>query len=138
MIMKALQLFPYFRGANKRPSLLGLTSYILAREGLSNNASIAFVRQGSSHSSLEHAPLHHLAIDIVVQPWEIGILVISVNHVQRWIELVSSDGDAARCWDKPVDRVCLDMASLSPLQLHLHVWLGQALVRGQVTSRPQH
>ena len=29
------------------------------------------------------------------------------------------------------------MASLSPLQLHLHVWLGQALVRGQVTSRPE-
>ena len=102
--------------------MLGLTSYIPAREGLSNNASIAFVRQGSSHSSLEHAPLHHLALDIVVQPdgrnssstlhivllnvppWEIGILVIPVNHVQRWVELVSSDGDAARCWDKPERR----------------------------------
>ena len=51
-----------------RQSLLGLTSYIPAREGLSNNAGIAFVRQGSSHSPLEHAPLHQLALDVVVQP----------------------------------------------------------------------
>ena len=121
MIMKALQLFPWFGGVSKRQSFLRLTSHIPAREGLSNNASIAFVRQGSSNSSLEHAPLQHLALDIVVQPdgrnssstlhsvlkgppWEIGILVISVNHVQHWVELVSSDGDAARCWDKPERR----------------------------------
>ena len=37
----------------------------------------------------------------------------------------------------PVNCVSLDMTGLGPLQLHLHVWLGQTLVRGQVASRPE-
>ena len=36
----------------------------------------------------------------------------------------------------PVDGVSLDVAGLSPLQLHLGVGLGQPLVRGKVASGP--
>ena len=74
-------------------------------------------------------------------------------HVQGWDELHHcSNCDAARCWDEPVkvltnfnvpfpspvDCVSLDMAGLGPLQLHLHVWLSQTLVRGQMASRPEN
>ena len=36
----------------------------------------------------------------------------------------------------PVDGVSLDVAGLSPLQLHLGVGLGQPLVRGKVAKGP--
>ena len=38
----------------------------------------------------------------------------------------------------PVNCVSLHMTGLGPLQLHLHVWLGQTLVRGQMASRPEN
>ena len=84
-------------------------------------------------------------------PGKIRVEVLSVNHVQGWVELVCSNCDTARCWNEPVNVlkiynvlffspvncVSLDMAGLGPPQLHLHVWLGQTLVRGQMASRPK-
>ena len=79
-------------------------------------------------------------------------MILPVHHVQGWVELVCSDCDAARDRDEPVivclfyknvtfpapvDYVSLDMTGLGPLQLRLHVWLCQTLVRGQVASRPE-
>ena len=76
-------------------------------------------------------------------PGEVGVKVLPVNHVQDWVELVCSNCDAARCWDKPanmldrkhyitrpspVNCVSLDMTGLGPFQLYLHVWLGQTLL----------
>ena len=66
-----------------------------------------------------------------------------MNHVQDWVELVSSNCDAPWCWDEPaqvcginvttslspVNSVSLDMTGLGPFQLHLHVWLRQTLVQ---------
>ena len=85
-------------------------------------------------------------------PGKIRVEVLSVNHVQGWVELVCSNCDTARCWNEPVNVlkiynvlffspvncVSLDMAGLGPPQLHLHVWLGQTLVRGQMASRPKN
>ena len=85
-------------------------------------------------------------------PGEVGVKVLPVNHVQDWVELVCSNCDTARCWDKPVNIfniynitfpspvncVSFDMAGLGPLQLHLHVWLCQTLVRGQMAPRPEN
>ena len=85
-------------------------------------------------------------------PGEVGVKVLPVNHVQDWVELVCSNCDAARCWDKPanmldrkhyitrpspVNCVSLDMTGLGPFQLHLHVWLGQTLLGWQMASRPE-
>ena len=78
-------------------------------------------------------------------------MILPVHHVQGWVELVCSDCDATRYRDEPVnvfvlqnvtfpspvDYVSLDMTGLGPLQLRLHVWLRQTLVRGQVASRPE-
>ena len=36
-------------------------------------------------------------------PGEVGVKVLPVNHIQDWVELVCSNCDAVRCWDKPAD-----------------------------------
>ena len=150
-----------------------VASDISAGKGFTSRALLGcFALAGASHSTLEHAPLHHLTLDIVqpgqkllqfhlsrasklcqLAPGEIWVEVLPVNHVQGWVELVCSNCDTARGWDKPMNEfyktykikfplpvncVSLHMTGLGPLQLHLHVWLGQTLVRGQMASRPEN
>ena len=46
-------------------SLLRLASDVSAGKGLSSRALLDFSAPGASHTTLEHAALHHLTLDIV-------------------------------------------------------------------------
>ena len=171
MLQHYLECFSKVR-RKKQCYLLRVASDISAGKGFTSRALLGcFALAGASHSTLEHAPLHHLTLDIVQpdqklqfnlsraskvcqeSPGEIWVEVLPVNHVQGWVELVCSNCDTARGWDKPMNEfyktykikfplpvncVSLHMTGLGPLQLHLHVWLGQTLVRGQMASRPEN
>ena len=111
-------------------SLLRLAPDISAGEGSTSTSRVLFGcwAPGASQSTLEHAALHHLPLDIVQPghisfkrhgaskyylslkicqeaPGEVGVEILPVNHVQDWVELVSSNCDAPWCWDEPA-QVC--------------------------------
>ena len=116
-----LNAFQKFAG-KKQCYLLRVASDISAGKGFTSRALLGcFALAGASHSTLEHAPLHHLTLDIVQpdqklqfnlsraskvcheSPGEIWVEVLPVNHVQGWVELVCSNCDTARGWDKPMN-----------------------------------
>ena len=99
--------------------LLRVASDISAGKGFTSRALLGCsALAGAYHPTLEHTPLHHLTLDVFqpdqklfqfnlsrasktcqLEPGEIWVEVLPVNHVQGWVELVCSNSDTARGWD---------------------------------------